>query len=122
MLENIALGKDSKIPSRELEARIRAVMAQMDWRLIRIAPWQPCRWASAQRIEIVRALLLEPKLLIMDEPTSVLTPQEVEQLFEVLRKLAAEGVRSSTFPTSCMRSRPLRYGDHPARRQAGRYL
>jgi simple sugar transport system ATP-binding protein len=44
-----------------------------------------------QRIEIVRALLLDPKLLIMDEPTSVLTPQEVEQLFEVLRKLAAQG-------------------------------
>ena len=44
-----------------------------------------------QRIEIVRALLLNPKLLIMDEPTSVLTPQEVEQLFETLRKLAAQG-------------------------------
>src|SRR5690606_17061154 len=39
----------------------------------------------------VRALLLDPKLLIMDEPTSVLTPQEVEQLFEVLRQLAAQG-------------------------------
>ena len=44
-----------------------------------------------QRIEIVRALLLNPNLLIMDEPTSVLTPQEVEQLFVVLRQLAAEG-------------------------------
>src|SRR5690606_37633967 len=44
-----------------------------------------------QRIEIVRALLLEPRLLIMDEPTSVLTPQEVEQLFVVLRRLAGEG-------------------------------
>ena len=44
-----------------------------------------------QRIEIVRALLLNPKLLIMDEPTSVLTPQEVEQLFETLRKLASSG-------------------------------
>ncbi len=45
-----------------------------------------------QRIEIVRALLLNPKLLIMDEPTSVLTPQEVEQLFETLRKLAGAGL------------------------------
>ena len=44
-----------------------------------------------QRIEIVRALLLNPTLLIMDEPTSVLTPQEVEQLFVVLRQLAKEG-------------------------------
>ena len=44
-----------------------------------------------QRIEIVRALLMNPKLLIMDEPTSVLTPQEVTQLFETLRALAANG-------------------------------
>ncbi|MDR4306043.1 ABC transporter ATP-binding protein [Chelatococcus sambhunathii] len=44
-----------------------------------------------QRIEIVRCLLSEPKLLIMDEPTSVLTPQEVNVLFETLRRLASEG-------------------------------
>ncbi len=44
-----------------------------------------------QRIEIVRCLLQNPKLLIMDEPTSVLTPQEVEVLFVTLRRLAAEG-------------------------------
>ena len=44
-----------------------------------------------QRVEIVRCLLQEPRLLIMDEPTSVLTPQETEQLFGVLRKLAKQG-------------------------------
>ena len=44
-----------------------------------------------QRIEIVRCLLQHPKLLIMDEPTSVLTPQEAEKLFETLRRLASEG-------------------------------
>ena len=44
-----------------------------------------------QRVEIVRCLLQSPKLLIMDEPTSVLTPQEADSLFEVLQKLAAEG-------------------------------
>ena len=44
-----------------------------------------------QRVEIIRCLLQDPKLLIMDEPTSVLTPQEVEILFETLRKLSAEG-------------------------------
>ncbi len=44
-----------------------------------------------QRIEIVRCLLQNPKLLIMDEPTSVLTPQEVQKLFGTLRRLAAEG-------------------------------
>ncbi len=44
-----------------------------------------------QRVEIVRCLLASPKLLIMDEPTSVLTPQEADNLFEVLNKLAQEG-------------------------------
>jgi len=44
-----------------------------------------------QRVEIVRCLLQEPRLLIMDEPTSVLTPQETVGLFDVLRRLASEG-------------------------------
>ena len=44
-----------------------------------------------QRVEIVRCLLQDPKLLILDEPTSVLTPQAVVKLFETLRQLAAEG-------------------------------
>ena len=44
-----------------------------------------------QRIEIVRCLLQAPRLLIMDEPTAVLTPQEADQLFVTLRRLAADG-------------------------------
>ncbi len=91
VLENIALGMDAKIQSRDLEVKIREVMEQYGLKL------EPHRVVSTlsvgerQRIEIVRALLLNPKLLIMDEPTSVLTPQEVDQLFVVLRQLAAEG-------------------------------
>lgn len=91
VLENIALGMDSAISNRDLEKRILEVMETYGLKL------QPHRVVSTlsvgerQRIEIVRALLLNPKLLIMDEPTSVLTPQEVAQLFETLRKLASEG-------------------------------
>ena len=91
VLENIALGMDAKIPQRELETKILEVMTHYGLKL------EPSRTVSTlsvgerQRIEIVRALLLNPTMLIMDEPTSVLTPQEVEQLFIVLRQLAKEG-------------------------------
>jgi simple sugar transport system ATP-binding protein len=45
-----------------------------------------------QRVEIIRCLLLNPKLLILDEPTSVLPPQSVRRLFETLRKLQSDGM------------------------------
>ena len=45
-----------------------------------------------QRVEIIRCLLLDPKLLILDEPTSVLPPQSVAMLFDTLRSLQAKGL------------------------------
>jgi general nucleoside transport system ATP-binding protein len=91
VLENIALGMDESIPARELEGRIREIMAAYGLKLDPRRKVSTLSVGERQRIEIVRALLLDPKLLIMDEPTSVLTPQEVEQLFVVLRKLAGKG-------------------------------
>ncbi len=71
-----------------------------------------------QRVEIVRCLLQEPKLLILDEPTSVLTPQEAENLFKTLNQLKSEG-RSILFishrleevRTHCDRATILRFGE-----------
>jgi len=90
--ENVALGMQTPPPMRTLAARIRAVSETYG------LPLDPARLAGdlsageRQRVEIVRCLLQEPQLLIMDEPTSVLTPQEVAILFETLRRLRAEGV------------------------------
>ena len=91
VLENIALGLDRKTSQRELEAEILEVLEMYQLKLDPRRIVSTLSVGERQRIEIVRALLLNPKLLIMDEPTSVLTPQEVEQLFETLRKLATNG-------------------------------
>ncbi|PYG28518.1 ABC transporter ATP-binding protein [Pelagimonas varians] len=89
--ENVALGMENPPKPRDLAARIRDVSEQYG------LPLDPARDVSSlsagerQRVEIIRCLLQDPRLLIMDEPTSVLTPQEVEILFETLRKLKSEG-------------------------------
>ena len=89
--ENIALGMENPPAQDQVAARVRAVSDQYG------LPLDPDRLVGdlsvgeRQRVEIIRCLLQDPKLLIMDEPTSVLTPQEVEVLFKTLRKLAAEG-------------------------------
>ena len=89
--ENVALGMENPPPMGALAARIRQVS---DAYGLPLEPGRRLGDLSAgerQRVEIIRCLLQEPKLLIMDEPTSVLTPQEVEILFRTLRQLAAEG-------------------------------
>ena len=91
VLENIALGLDSRLSARELLAEFNRVLETYHLKLDPRRIVSTLSVGERQRIEIVRALLLNPRLLIMDEPTSVLTPQEVEQLFETLKHLASSG-------------------------------
>ena len=91
VLQNIALGLPSSpvaaIKSRVLELAVRYGLE--------IDPAQRVHDLSVgerQRIEILRALMSAPRLLILDEPTSVLTPQAADRLFDTLRELAAGGV------------------------------
>ncbi|WP_370231273.1 ABC transporter ATP-binding protein [Cognatishimia sp.] len=89
--ENVALGMENPPPMRDLAGRIKEVSETYG---LPLDPYRTVGDLSAgerQRVEIIRCLLQDPKLLIMDEPTSVLTPQEVEILFETLRKLRSEG-------------------------------
>ncbi|MDP5238321.1 ABC transporter ATP-binding protein [Uliginosibacterium sp. 31-16] len=90
--ENIALALPPDTDLKTLAVRVREVSEKYG------LPLDPERLVHAlsvgerQRVEIVRCLLQNPQLLILDEPTSVLTPQAVRKLFETLRKLASEGV------------------------------
>jgi general nucleoside transport system ATP-binding protein len=89
--ENIALAMQDEPSIDDLSRQIVAVAARYG------LPVDPGRHiytmsvGERQRVEIIRALLQNPGLLILDEPTSVLTPQAVETLFVTLRQLAAEG-------------------------------
>ncbi|MFN0193419.1 MAG: ABC transporter ATP-binding protein [Aestuariivirga sp.] len=89
--ENIALAMPGDFDMQSLSQKIVTVSKDYGLPLEPTASVGDLSVGERQRIEIVRCLLQEPKLLIMDEPTAVLTPQEAEQLFKVLTRLAGEG-------------------------------
>jgi simple sugar transport system ATP-binding protein len=91
VVENIALAIAGRFDLSELAARVSDLGERYG------LPVEPHRVlhdlsvGERQRVEILRCLLQNPQLLILDEPTSVLTPQAAHRLFEVLRRIAAEG-------------------------------
>jgi ABC-type uncharacterized transport system ATPase subunit len=90
--ENIALALEAEHADRRLAARISEISTRYGLPLDPDRHVHTMSVGERQRVEIVRCLLQQPKLMIMDEPTSVLTPQAVEALFATLRRLAGEGV------------------------------
>ena len=89
--ENVWLGLDKSLALAEVTQRITDTAAQYGLDIDPARPVHTLGVGEMQRVEIIRALLTHPQLLILDEPTSVLTPQAVEKLFVVLRQLASEG-------------------------------
>jgi simple sugar transport system ATP-binding protein len=89
--ENIALALPPR-GRRELAETIRSVSREYGLPLDPGAGIADLSVGERQRVEIVRCLLQQPRLIIMDEPTSVLTPQEADILFVTLRRLASESV------------------------------
>ncbi|HKJ52444.1 MAG TPA: ABC transporter ATP-binding protein [Gammaproteobacteria bacterium] len=91
VVENVALALPGNPDLKQLAGQITEVSNRYG---LPVDPWRLVHALSVgerQRVEIIRCLLQNPKLLIMDEPTSVLTPQAVRKLFDTLRQLAAEG-------------------------------
>ena len=101
--ENIALAMTGDFDMRALSSTIARVSNEYGLPLSPAATVADLSVGERQRIEIVRCLLQQPKLLIMDEPTAVLTPQEAEQLFSTCAGWRKKAAPFSTFPTGCRR-------------------
>ena len=115
--ENIALGMENPPKTDALSNQIRDVSLKYGLMLDPNRLVGNLSVGERQRVEIIRCLLQDPKLLIMDEPTSVLTPQEVDALFTTLRRLRDEGTsilyishKLEEIRTLCNRATILRHG------------
>src|SRR5262245_53125603 len=93
---NLFLGREHSRWGFIAQGRERALARQLFDRLgVAIDPDAPCREltiAQQQIVEIAKALSLDARILVMDEPSATLTPAEVERLFKIIRELRAQGI------------------------------
>ncbi|MCA1999800.1 MAG: ATP-binding cassette domain-containing protein, partial [Hyphomicrobiales bacterium] len=90
-LENIAVSIPGAVADRRLRARVAAKAAEFGLAIDLDRPVHSLSAGERQRIEILRALMLDPRVLVLDEPTSVLTPAETELLFRTIEAVARAG-------------------------------
>tara|TARA_B110000967_G_scaffold179954_1_gene195868 strand:+ start:543 stop:2105 length:1563 start_codon:yes stop_codon:yes gene_type:complete len=89
--ENILIALDNKISFKQLILDITSLSNKWELSIDPLKQVNELSVGEQQRVEIIRCLMQNPKLLIMDEPTSVLTPQEIVSLFKILKKLSQSG-------------------------------
>jgi erythritol transport system ATP-binding protein len=94
--DNIFMGREIMTPTgvdyAEEERQTRALMEELEEDIDPLALVEDLRLGQQQIVEIARALSVNSRILIMDEPTSALSASEVEVLFKVIRDLKAKGV------------------------------
>jgi ABC-type uncharacterized transport system ATPase subunit len=88
-------------------ARVRAITDKYGFVLDPLKKIYEMSVSEKQTVEIVKVLYRGADILILDEPTAVLTPQETDKLFSVLRAMRATARPSSSSPTSCRRCSPF---------------
>ncbi|MDX2006968.1 MAG: ABC transporter ATP-binding protein [Meiothermus sp.] len=95
VLENIVLGSEptqgAQLDMAKARAEVEALMKDLEFDLPLDTPVEELSVGLQQRVEILKALYRKAQILILDEPTAVLTPQEADELFEFLKRFAAQG-------------------------------
>ena len=90
--ENLILGIDENLSFNKLKENTIGICNKYGFNLNLDSPISSLSVGERQTVEIVRALLNNPKILILDEPTSVLTPFEIQRLFNIIKRLVKDGL------------------------------